>query len=269
MIKIETADLNKEEIAIFFESKEVRLLRYYEPAPGIFLAESLKVIKRAIDAGYEPISYLFYEGAASYEDMDYIETLDGRYPVYSLSKEVLSQITGFNLATGLVCAMRRRKLPDLAEALKDVSLIAYLDNVENPTNVGAIFRSAAALGIEEIVVGNGSADPLYRRAGRVSMGTVFQIPWTKSSYVNYIDELKKLRFTTIAMALKEDSVELTHECIKSAKKLCIILGNEGEGLKQEIIDACDYTVMIPMHHGVDSLNVSNAAAIAFYELGKR
>ena len=274
MRRIPITDLHTPELEIYNERREIQLLRYYEPAPGLFIAESANVILRALTAGYEPLSLLMEQREADSEKgrevLGRIMERSEEIPVYVSSNEVLSQISGFKLARGMLCAMRRRALPKMEELCRDARRIAILENVVNPTNVGAIFRSAAALGIDAVLLTAGCSDPLYRRAARVSMGTVFQIPWCYlPDAPNAADAIRMLReygFQSAAMALCEDSVPIDDADIKAAEKLAVILGTEGEGLAPKTIAACDLTVRIPMAHGVDSLNVAAASAVAFWEL---
>ena len=259
-----TSDLSHE-IEVF-SLKEPQLLHYYEPERGIFIAESPLVIGRALDADYQPLSLLVDESELKAPDLD-IMSRCGDVPVYTAEPELLTQIIGFKLTRGTLCAMRRKELPPAETLCKNARRIAVLENVLNPTNVGAIIRSAAALNIDAVLLTNGCSDPLYRRSARVSMGTVFQIPWT---YVgdDYISVLHKLGFKTAAMALCEDSVNIDDNNLMSEPKLAVILGSEGYGLCDETIKSSDYTVMIPMTHGVDSLNVAAASAVAFWQLGR-
>lgn len=273
---IPITDLHTPELEIYNERREVQLLRYYEPAPGLFIAESPNVILRALAAGYEPLSLLMEQKEADSERgrevLVRIAEVSEEIPVYVSSNEVLSQISGFKLARGLLCAMRRRELPKMEDLCRDARRIAILENVVNPTNVGAIFRSGAALGIDAVLLTKGCSDPLYRRAARVSMGTVFQIPWTiletEDWPCNTMEQLRNMGYHTVAMALKEDSLRPDDEKLHNAPKLAIILGTEGEGLAADTIADCDDTVCIPMAHGVDSLNVAAASAVAFWELCK-
>ena len=270
---IEINDITAPELDIYARTSEVQLLRYYEPDPGIFIAESPKVIERALNADYEPISFLVehkdLEGEAKYILERYPEI-----PVYTAEYEVLVGMTGYALARGMLCAMKRRQLPSVEEICRNTSRIAILENVVNPTNIGAIFRSAAALHMDAVLLTNGCSDPLYRRAARVSMGTVFQIPWT------YFDKktcwpqesmkvIQDMGFKTVAMALREDSCSIDDSKLLAEEKLAVILGTEGDGLASPTIADCDYTVMIPMSHGVDSLNVAAASAVALFELGRK
>lgn len=274
---IEIIDFNAPELDIFARLKENQLQHYFEPAPGLFIAESPNVIERALNSGCKPYSILVEQNQIDNEAKEIISRC-GDVPVYTAPFEVLTKLTGFQLTRGLLCAMYRPELPSVEELCKNARRIAVLENVMNPTNVGAIFRSAAALGMDAVLLTSGCSDPLYRRASRVSMGTVFQIPWTylgkkerstqiESSSKNYISTLHKLGFTTAAMALKDNSTSVDNPVFASCDKLAVILGTEGDGLCEETIAACDYTIMIPMAHGVDSLNVAAASAVAFWELG--
>lgn len=271
---IPITDLHTPELEIYNERREVQLFHYNEPAPGLFIAESANVILRALAAGYEPLSILMEQREADSEKgrevLARIMERSERIPAYVSSNEVLSQISGFKLARGMLCAMRRRALPKMEELCRDARRIAILENVVNPTNVGAIFRSAAALGIDAVLLTAGCSDPLYRRAARVSMGTVFQVPWTFLRTEDWADrimeQLHGMGYRTAAMALKEDSLSPDARVLHETEKLAIILGTEGEGLAADTIADCDYTVCIPMARGVDSLNVAAASAVAFWEL---
>lgn len=266
-------DLKIPELDIYARMPEVQLLRYYEPQPGIFIAESPKVIERALDAGYTPISMLVEEKHIETQAKDLIARC-GDVPVYTAKAEVLKNLTGFELTRGMLCAMRRKELPSVGEVCKGARRIAVLEDVVNPTNIGAIFRSAAALNMDAVLLTSGCSNPLYRRAIRVSMGTVFQIPWTileGDAYVwpkSGMQRLREMGFLTVSMALRNDSVSIDDERLAKAEKLAIILGTEGEGLATETIASSDATVRIPMSHGVDSLNVAAASAVAFWELGR-
>lgn len=269
-------DLHIPELEIYNERREVQLFHYYEPNPGLFIAESPNVILRALAAGYEPLSLLMEQREADSEKgreiLKRIPDSAHEIPVYVSSNEVLSEISGFQLARGMLCAMRRRELPKMEELCQKARRIAVLENVVNPTNVGAIFRSAAALGIDAVLLTKGCSDPLYRRAARVSMGTVFQVPWTILEAADWpertMEGLRNMGYHTVAMALKENSLRPDDEKLHQAEKLAIILGTEGEGLAADTIADCDDTVCIPMAHGVDSLNVAAASAVAFWELCK-
>ena len=246
---------------------EGHLLNRHEPEKGIFIAESPKVVERALDAGCEPISMLVEHKHIDGEAKPIIDRC-GEVPVYTAPFEVLTRLTGFKLTRGMLCAMHRPQLPNVSEVCSKARRIAVLENVMNPTNVGAIFRSAAALNMDAVLLTNGCSNPLYRRAIRVSMGTVFQIPWTFLDKEKGVSELKELGFKTAAMALTDDSVSIDNEELLAEEKLAIVLGTEGDGLAKETIADCDYTVKIPMSHGVDSLNVAAASAVAFWQMGK-
>ena len=272
---IEITDFVAPELDVYARLTEAQLLNKDHPEDGLFIAESPKVISRALDGGYEPVSVLV-EKKQVLEDAETIAVLGkcGNVPVYTAEFEVLTKLTGFKLTRGMLCAMKRRKLPGLQEICNGCDRIAVLENVMNPTNVGAIFRSAAALHMDAVILTGGCSNPLYRRASRVSMGTVFQIPWTfVDNSVIWPEEgmkiLRELGFKTAAMALKEDSASIDDPELMKEDKLAVILGTEGDGLAPETIADCDYTVMIPMSHGVDSLNVAAASAVAFWQLGKR
>ena len=267
---IEITDFELPALVPYKTTSEVQLMRYYEPQPGLFIAESPKVIRRALDAGYEPESFLIDRKFVSGQASDIIERCPD-VPVYTASAAVLSELTGFKLTLGAMSAMRRRPVPSPGEVLGSAERIAVLEDIMNQTNVGAIFRSAAALGFDAVVLTPACSDPLYRRSVRVSMGTVFQIPWTylECSPPDYVEYLRGLGFATAAMALRHDTVTVDDPRLTSEKRLAVILGTEGEGLREETISACDYTIKIPMYHGVDSLNVAAASAVAFYSLSKR
>ncbi len=279
---ITITDFQAPELDIYARCSETQLLHYYEPKGCIFIAESPKVIERALNMGCEPISILT-ETKHIATQLSGILSRFPELPVYTAPYEVLTQLTGFSLTRGALCAMHRPALKFVGELCRNARRIAVLENVVNPTNVGAIIRSAAALHMDAVLLTPACSDPFYRRAARVSMGTVFQIPWTyltsgpvsgvpsgkdDSHPESYIEQLKKLGFLTVAMALRDQSLSITDPALANAEKLAIILGTEGEGLAQETIDACDHTVMIPMSHGVDSLNVAAASAVAFFEITK-
>lgn len=263
---IPITDFNDPRLDIFVRLPEVQLLRYREPAQGIFLAESPKVIERALDGGYEPISILIEETALHETERALIARCPD-VPVYVAPAEVLHQMRGFQMTRGMLCAMNRRALPLVEAVCKGAGRVAVLEDVVNPTNVGAIIRSAAALGMDAVLCTSGCSDPLYRRAVRVSMGTVFQIPWTVMD-ADGMQTLKKLGFCTVAMALRDDSVSLDAPELAKEERLAVVLGTEGDGLAPETIHACDVTVRIPMTHGVDSLNVAAASAVAFWQFGR-
>ncbi len=269
---IEITDFNAPELDVYARISEVQLLNRAEPEKGIFIAESPKVIERALDAGCKPISFLVEHKHIEGETKELIRRC-GDIPVYTAEFDVLTQLTGFKLTRGMLCAMHRPALPKIEEVCGNARRIAVLENVVNPTNIGAIFRSAAALGMDAVLLTPGCSNPLYRRAIRVSMGTVFQIPWTffdeKMDWkTEGIRKLQDMGFKTAAMALKEDSVDIDDPKLLEEKKLAVVLGTEGDGLAFETIADCDYTVCIPMAHGVDSLNVAAASAVAFWQLGK-
>ena len=268
---IEVTNLNHPDLTIYTERSEKQLATIYEPKEGLFIAESPKVIEHALDAGYEPVSLLAEKGQLKEPDKILSRVED--VPVYVAPDEQLTELTGYHLTRGLWCAMHRRALPTLEEVCRDARRIVILEEVVNPTNVGALFRCAAALGMDAVILTGGCSDPLYRRASRVSMGTVFQIPWTMLSKGEGIwpertmKELHQMGFRTAAMALREESVGINDPQLNAEDKLAIILGTEGDGLAHDTIADCDYTVMIPMTHGVDSLNVAAAGAVAFWQLG--
>lgn len=264
---IEITDFNSPQLDIYARMSEGQLLNRHEPEKGIFIAESPKVVERALDAGCEPISMLVERKHIDGEAKPIIDRCR-EVPVYTAPFEVLTQLTGFKLTRGMLCAMHRPQLPNVSEVCSKARRIAVLENVMNPTNVGAIFRSAAALNMDAVLLTHGCSNPLYRRAIRVSMGTVFQIPWTFLDKEKGVSELKELGFKTAAMALTDDSVSIDNEELLAEEKLAIVLGTEGDGLAKETIADCDYTVKIPMSHGVDSLNVAAASAVAFWQIGK-
>ena len=305
---IEIKELDAPELQIYYNLNEAQLFHYFEPKPGIFIAESPKVIERALDAGCVPMSFLMekkHVETQAEEILARCEKLQSRdikqigkmesengnshlaaghevpvctaeheIPVYTAEIEVLAKITGYQLTRGMLCAMYRPVLPSVEQLCKNARRVAILENVVNPTNVGAIFRSAAALGMDAVLLTPACADPLYRRASRVSMGTVFQIPWTyfdkNASWPDgAMDVLHRLGYKTAAMALRDDSVSIDDEKMMAEKKLAIVLGTEGDGLADHTIADCDYTVKIPMTHGVDSLNVAAASAVAFWQLGMK
>ena len=281
MVQIIQIDrLEGPDLEIFSKLSEPELYHYREPDKGLFIAESPNVIDRALDAGYQPVSMLIDTKEITKNAAHILERIgnhpDETIPVFTAPEDILRKLTGFPLTRGCLCAMERRELPSIQETIKDASRIAILEEVVNPTNVGAIFRSAAALGMDAVLLTHGCSDPLYRRAIRVSMGTVFQIPWTFLGNRRDpgwpqpgLDLLRRSGFKTAAMALKKESVSISDPSLLREPKLAIVLGTEGEGLASETIADCDYTVMIPMFHGVDSLNVAAASAVAFWQLGHR
>ena len=269
--QIRITDFDATELDIYARTKEVVLLNRAKPEDGIFIAESPKVIERALDSGCEPISILMEERHIEGEGKSVLERC-GDLPVYTAEFDVLKELTGFPLTRGMLCAMRRPAPLSLQQVCVNAKRLAILEDVVNPTNVGAIFRSAAALGMDAVILTQACSDPLYRRAIRVSMGTVFQIPWTYvDKSVEWPDEgmkfLHDMGFKTAAFALKDDSVGIDDPQLMSEEKLAVLLGTEGDGLATETIADCDYTVKIPMSHGVDSLNVAAASAVAFWQLG--
>ncbi len=265
---IEVTDFNAPQLDVYARLTEGQLLNRHEPQNGMFIAESPKVIERALDAGCVPVSILMEKKHAEGQGREIIRRCGG-IPVYTAASDVLTQLTGFKLTRGMLCAMRRPAPRTVSEVCAGARRIAVLENVMNPTNVGAIFRSAAALGMDGILLTPAGSDPLYRRSIRVSMGTVFQIPWAFLDEDNGIRALRGMGFTTVAMALKEDSLNVDDPQLMREEKLAVVLGTEGDGLAPDTISDCEYTVRIPMSHGVDSLNVAAASAVAFWQLGRR
>ena len=261
---IEITDFSAPELDVYARLTEAQLLNRFEPAKGMFIAESPKVIHRALDGGCVPVSLLMERKDIDGSAEDVIARC-GDIPVFTADREVLAQLTGYHLTRGVLCAMRRPPLSTVENIAANAKRIVVLENVQNPTNVGAIFRSAAALGMDAVLLTPGCSDPLYRRSARVSMGTVFQIPWTFLQE-DWLAQLKALGFKTAAMALSDDSVSIDDPQLAQEERLAIILGSEGDGLTAPTITGCDYTVKIPMYHGVDSLNVAAASAVAFWEL---
>lgn len=262
---IEIKDISLPELQPFTNTSELELKNADTP---LFIAESPKVIRTALSEGYEPVSLLTERKYIEGQARDIIEKC-GDIPVYTASSEILTALTGYKLTQGVLCAMKRKALPAPEEILSGAERIAVLEDVMNQTNIGAVFRSAAALGFDAVLLTPSSSDPLYRRSVRVSMGTVFQLPWTylHTAPPDYISELRKAGFASAAMALRKDTVKINDPRLMSEEKLAVILGTEGEGLKEATIDLCDYTIKIPMSHGVDSLNVAAASAVAFWQLG--
>lgn len=295
----ELTSLEDERLDVFLRLTEVQLRNKLEPEKGIFIAESAKVISRALDAGYDPIAALMpFNKLGSHAAL--IERLEFAHPgitVFTAPDSLIQQLTGYELTRGVLVAFRRKVLPAVGDIIAGARRVAILEDITNHTNIGALFRSAAALGVDAIILNQGCCDPLYRRAIRVSMGTVFQVPWTrldsfdtptssatsllqekamakKKSHVyaarewpaQTLHQLKEAGFVTCALALKDDSIQLSDTRLKEADKLAMVFGTEGEGLIDETIALCDYTVKIPMKHGVDSLNVAAASAVTFWEL---
>ena len=269
---IEITDFLAPELDVYARLTEVQLLNREHPGLGLFIAESPKVIQRALDAGCVPVSILVEKKHIEGEARDILARC-GDLPAYTAELDVLTRLTGFRLTRGMLCAMRRPRLPSVEEVCAGARRVAVLENVMNPTNVGAIFRSAAALNMDAVLLTPACSDPLYRRSVRVSMGTVFQVPWTFLGDESApwpgggLRKLRELGFKTAAMALREDSVTLRDPRLPAEEKLAVILGTEGDGLAETTISGCDYTVRIPMSHGVDSLNVAAASAVAFWQLG--
>lgn len=261
---IEITDFSAPELDVYARLTEAQLMNRFDPTKAMFIAESPKVIDRALAAGYQPVSILVEKSRMVGESLHIIRRCKD-IPVYTADMDVLTQLTGYRLTRGLLCAMSRKMLPEPEEILKNAKRIVVLEEVMNPTNVGAIFRSAAALGMDGVLLTPGCSDPLYRRSARVSMGTVFQIPWTFLPD-NWLEVLQENGFKTAAMALSEDSVSVDSPKLQKVKKLAIVLGTEGDGLAESTITHCDFTVKIPMYHDVDSLNVAAASAVAFWEL---
>lgn len=270
---IEITDFAAPELDVYARLSEAQLLNRFEPEKGMFIAESPKVIERALDACCTPVSMLVEKKHVQGEARELIARCP-EIPVYTAEFDVLTQLTGFQLTRGMLCAMRRPALPTVEEVCRNARRVAVLEDVMNPTNIGAIFRSAAALNMDAVLLTPACSNPLYRRAIRVSMGTVFQVPWTflGSDEAPWPESgmklLKELGFKTAAMALRDDSVTIKDPQLLAEEKLAIILGTEGDGLAASTIADCDYTVRIPMSHGVDSLNVAAASAVAFWQLGQ-
>lgn len=270
MAIIKINDFSDKRLDVYARLSEAQLLNRDNPENGMFIAESPKVVERALDAGFEPVSLLLEEKHIEGEAKNIVNRC-GDIPIFTAEFDVLTQLTGFQLTRGVLCVMKRKPLPSIEEICEKASRIAVLEDVMNPTNVGAIMRSAAALNMDAVLLTAQCSNPLYRRAIRVSMGTVFQIPWTimpdfdrNNSIAN---KLNQLGFKTVSFALKENSISIKDENLSKEEKLAIILGTEGDGLAQSTIENSDYTVKIPMSHGVDSLNVAAASAIAFWQLG--
>lgn len=271
---ISVNELSIKELEVFCGLNEAQLLHYSEPDEGLFIAESPRVIERALDAGYQPVALLAEERYLTRDGGGILPRV-GDIPVYVCREEILRGITGYNLTEGMLCAMRRKKLHAPDRLCRNARRIALLENVVNPTNIGAIFRSAAAMGIEAVLLTPACADPLYRRAIRVSMGNVFLVPWgyiteTQDEWLSRgMELLHSLGFKAAAAALREDTLDIRDERLKQEPRLAVLLGSEGDGLTEQTLCACDYTVKIPMTNGVDSLNVAAASAVAFWELAMR
>ena len=272
---IKIVDIENTRLLSYFSLNESQLYHYYEPDAGLFIAESAKVIRRALDAGYEPVSYLVEEeiiecdnkSSSDAEICSILEKYDDT-PIYALPRDIMAHTPGYAVTRGLLCCLRRKTLPSIERLCDNAARIVVLESVDNPTNVGAIFRSAAALFMDALLLTDDCADPLYRRAARVSMGTVFQIPYAyieNGESSHYVDRLHKMGYKVAAMALSDDAISVTDSRLKECEKIAILMGSEGDGLSAASIEKADYVVKIPMTEGVDSLNVSAAAAIAFWE----
>ena len=265
---IEIHDFSDPALDVYARLTENQLLNRADPDNALFVAESPLVIGRALDAGCEPVSFLMERQHTQGKGREILARCCQDIPVYTADESVLTQLTGFHLTRGMLCAMRRPKLQSVEDVCRDARRLVVLENVMNPTNIGAIFRSAAALGMDAVLLTTAGSDPLYRRASRVSMGNVFLIPWTYlPESGDWTQLLRDLGFRTVAMALRNDSVRLDDPRLAAEEKLAIVMGTEGDGLASSTIASCDYTVRIPMYHGVDSLNVAAASAVASYELG--
>lgn len=265
---IEIQNFSDPALDLYARLTENQLLNRADPKNALFIAESPLVIGRALDAGCKPVSFLMERQHIEGKGREILARCCQDVPVYTAEESVLAQLTGFHLTRGMLCAMRRPKLPSVEEVCRSARRIAVLENVMNPTNIGAIFRSAAALGMDAVLLTSAGSDPLYRRASRVSMGNVFLIPWTYlPEEGDWTQLLRSFGFRTVAMALRDDSVRLDDPRLAAEEKLAIVMGTEGDGLASTTIASCDYTVKIPMYRGVDSLNVAAASAVAFYELG--
>ena len=265
---IEIQNFSDPALDLYARLTENQLLNRADPKNALFIAESPLVIGRALDAGCKPVSFLMERQHIEGKGCEILARCCQDVPVYTAEESVLAQLTGFHLTRGMLCAMRRPKLPSVEEVCRSARRIAVLENVMNPTNIGAIFRSAAALGMDAVLLTSAGSDPLYRRASRVSMGNVFLIPWTYlPEEGDWTQLLRSFGFRTVAMALRDDSVRLDDPRLAAEEKLAIVMGTEGDGLASTTIASCDYTVKIPMYRGVDSLNVAAASAVAFYELG--
>ena len=267
MAKIfDISDFSAPELDVYARLTENQLVNRADPANALFIAES--PLGRALDAGCVPVSFLMERRHVDGKAREILARCPADIPVYAAELDVLTQLTGFHLTRGMLCAMRRPALPEVAVLCANAARVAVLENVMNPTNIGAIFRSAAALGVDAVLLTSAGSDPLYRRAVRVSMGTVFQVPWTYlPAGERWQDTLHALGFETAALALRDDSLSIADPRLGRVEKLALCLGTEGDGLANDTIADCDYTVRIPMSHGVDSLNVAAASAVAFYQLG--
>lgn len=271
---IEITDFTAPELDVYARLTEAQLLNRFDPANAMFIAESPKVIHRALDAGYTPVSLLMERKDIDGSAAEIIARCPNT-PVFTADEDLLCNLTGYHLTRGVLCAMRRPPLPTVEEVCRGARRVVVLESVQNPTNVGAIFRSAAALGMDAVLLTPGCSDPLYRRSARVSMGTVFQIPWTFigddiSQWPHPgMERLRELGFKIVSMALRNDSYAVDDPRLRHEEKLAILMGSEGDGLTSDTIASCDFTVKIPMYHNVDSLNVAAASAVAFWELRAR
>ena len=272
---IEITDYDDPRLDVYARLNETQLRHYYEPNGGLLITESPKVTERALAAGCKPVSALVESSQAVGEAAPILENLPSDLPVFTGSSDTIRKLTNIPMTRGLLCCMMRPALQKVEDLIAGMRRIAVLENVTNPTNVGAIIRSAAALGMEAVLLSHACSDPFYRRAGRVSMGTVFQVPWTylenteTGKGLHYVKMLQTLGFKTAALALRKDTVSISDPCLRREEKLAVILGAEGDGLTDETIDLSDYTIRIPMAHGVDSLNVAACSAVAFWELALR
>ncbi|MBR3187340.1 MAG: RNA methyltransferase [Lachnospiraceae bacterium] len=272
---IEITDYDDPRLDVYARLNETQLRHYYEPNGGLLITESPKVTERALAAGCKPVSALVESSQAVGEAAPILENLPSDLPVFTGSSDTIRKLTNIPMTRGLLCCMMRPALQKVEDLIAGMRRIAVLENVTNPTNVGAIIRSAAALGMEAVLLSHACSDPFYRRAARVSMGTVFQVPWTylenteTGKGLHYVKMLQTLGFKTAALALRKDTVSISDPCLRREEKLAVILGAEGDGLTDETIDLSDYTIRIPMAHGVDSLNVAACSAVAFWELALR
>ena len=272
---IELTDYDDPRLDVYARLNETQLRHYYEPNGGLLITESPKVTERALAAGCKPVSALVESSQAVGEAAPILENLPSDLPVFTGSSDTIRKLTNIPMTRGLLCCMMRPALQKVEDLIAGMRRIAVLENVTNPTNVGAIIRSAAALGMEAVLLSHACSDPFYRRAARVSMGTVFQVPWTylenteTGKGLHYVKMLQTLGFKTAALALRKDTVSISDPCLRREEKLAVILGAEGDGLTDETIDLSDYTIRIPMAHGVDSLNVAACSAVAFWELALR
>lgn len=272
---IELTDYDDPRLDVYARLNETQLRHYYEPNGGLLITESPKVTERALAVGCKPVSALVESSQAVGEAAPILEKLPSDLPVFTGSSDTIRKLTNIPMTRGLLCCMMRPVLQNVEDMIAGMHRIAVLENVTNPTNVGAIIRSAAALGMEAVLLNHACSDPFYRRAARVSMGTVFQVPWTylenteTGKGLHYVKMLQTLGFKTAALALRKDTVSISDPCLRREEKLAVILGAEGDGLTDETIDLSDYTIRIPMAHGVDSLNVAACSAVAFWELALR